>query len=422
MAHGSNSLRVFAGVLALALATPGSSHARSKALLAVYPVEDTRSAKQLGAREIDDLSELLSKTIASSGLYRVVPYRQLRSALDDKRTECHEQRCRIEISGSIRADKALGVRLGSEGAQCTLDATILDVRKEAVERSVSRQAACDPDSLIEGVKALAAALDTRKEGGKGKGGRASSALQSVGPLVAVPGGAFYFGCNRKADTECLGNERVVRTVQVSGFRIDRTEVTVEDYGSCVKAGACSAEGLNSPHVEGKAQPDAVPYCNWGKEGRERHPINCVDWSQAQAYCAFVSKRLPTEVEWEKAARGTDGRKYAWGNEGYSVRALANIADETVKERFPAWSVAAGYEDGFAGTAPVGSFPAGESPYGALDMMGNVSEWTADWYQTGKYRVARGGAWNSLPMAARASVRDGYDPWSRYAFIGFRCVE
>ncbi len=240
---------------------------------------------------------------------------------------------------------------------------------------------------------------------------APPALTEGEEMVRVPAGEFFMGCNKKVDMECKAEEKPGRRIYVGTFQIDKTEVTVEAYRRCVEAGSCSKPAGGT--------------CNWGKTGRERHPINCVDWEQARTYCQWAWKRLPSEAEWEKAARGTDGRKYPWGNDGYGAAgSVANIADETAKQAHSGltWAVT-GYVDGYAETAPVGSFPAGASPYGALDMIGNVWEWTADWNASDhKFRVVRGGSWFDLPLGARASARAWNVLGYRDENLGMRCAE
>jgi formylglycine-generating enzyme required for sulfatase activity len=217
------------------------------------------------------------------------------------------------------------------------------------------------------------------------------------------------GCNERVDDECVDGEKPGRRVQVRAFAIDRTEVTVEAYEACVWGGGCS-------------EPNTGDSCNWEVSGRERHPINCVDWEQAKAYCAWAGKRLPTEAEWEKAARGEDGRKYPWGNLGFArAGKVANIADETARaqdSKIP-WALE-GYRDGYYDTAPVGSYPEGASPYGAQDMIGNVWEWLEDESERG--RAVRGGSWLCGPAYARASKRYWDGPAFRLLDFGFRCAQ
>jgi formylglycine-generating enzyme required for sulfatase activity len=184
---------------------------------------------------------------------------------------------------------------------------------------------------------------------------------------------------------------------VPAFRIDRTEVRVSEYRHCVDDGACEPPAIASG-------------CNWNAPGRSEHPVNCIDWDQAASYCGWVGKRLPTEQEWEKAARGTDGRIYPWGNEGASC-------DVAVMRG------ARGSGCGESSTAPVGSRDRGRSPYGLFDMAGNVHEWTGSVYESGGgARVLRGGSWQNDATAVRSSHREGALPNLRDASIGFRCAQ
>ncbi len=215
-------------------------------------------------------------------------------------------------------------------------------------------------------------------------------------LNAVPAGEYFSGCDESMGDDCYENEKPGKLRQLESFEIDTTEVTVAAFRECVAAGACTP-------------PESVGACNWGREDRERHPINCVACDQAEAYCAWNSKRLPSEWEWEKAARGTDGRKYPWGNEDADCR-RAVIED------------AAGSACGQGETTfEVGSQPSGLSPYGVLDMAGNVWEWTKSTPAESSICIARGGSWFDTPRSARASFRAEYPGTSQMATIGFRCA-
>lgn len=252
-------------------------------------------------------------------------------------------------------------------------------------------------------------------------------------MACIPGGWFTMGSNDGDEDEKPPLRREVKT-----FYMDKTEVKVEDYRACVQAGKCKDQRTtNYGTVAGKDEAFWSQLCNLGKAGRDEHPMNCVDWEQARAYCAYVKKRLPTEKEWEYAARGSAGRKYPWGNEPAPGPTLLNACgDECVawfKEKGLTSSQMYKGNDGWANTAPVGQYPAGRTPEGLLDMAGNVWEWVQDAYSScydasrcepeQARRVLRGASWDVVdPRNARAAGRSGSAAGFRHVNVGFRCAQ
>jgi len=244
-----------------------------------------------------------------------------------------------------------------------------------------------------------------------------SSPQNVTPqyddMVFVNGGWFYMGSNRKAD------ERPIHKVYVASFYMDKTEVTVSDFRRF-----CMATRQRMP-----AQPE------WNDE--DDHPVVNVSWKEAAAYARWSGKRLPTEAEWEYAARAkTSGYGYRLVAQNAYIESFGNVADESilqVKSRFP---IKKRYDDGYIYTAPVASFP--PNAIGLYDMEGNVLEWCQDWYDQnyyakteaenphgpakGYYKVIRGGAWNRSGYFLRSTYRTWYNPECRFNFLGFRCVQ
>ncbi len=214
-------------------------------------------------------------------------------------------------------------------------------------------------------------------------------------MAQVPAGYFYSGCNEIVDSECWATEKPAKRRMVDAFAIDLTEVTVSAYRECVQAGRCTEPGRRRA-------------CNWGRSGRDQHPINCVDWHQAQRYCEWRGKRLPTQWEWEKAARGTEGLIYPWGDE--TATCAYAVIDEGSGN-------ACGQGDT---TFEVASKPKGASPYGVQDMAGNVWEWTSSRDARSRARVVRGGSWFGGARYARASNAFSYAADYRGHYVGFRC--
>ena len=214
-------------------------------------------------------------------------------------------------------------------------------------------------------------------------------------MVAVPAGEFQMG-SKAGDRD----QKPVHTVYLDAYWIDKTEVTNAMYAQCVASGKCQAP----------------KYTKDSTSNAENQPVVGVSWSNAITYCTWAGRRLPSEAEWEKAARGTDGRIYPWGNQD---------PDNTLLN----------YNGEQGSTTPVGQFPEGASPYGALDMAGNAWEWVNDWYgeypsarqenpmgpASGKNRVLRGGCWDDSGQFVRAVYRNWLEPNGRLLNYGFRCA-
>jgi formylglycine-generating enzyme required for sulfatase activity len=222
-------------------------------------------------------------------------------------------------------------------------------------------------------------------------------------MVYVPAGDFNMGSSAGTADEQPGH-----SVYLDAYWIDKTEVTNVMYSQCVQSGSC-LKPYNQSNTHFNYYPDPT-YANY--------PVIDLKWSSAAAYCAWAGRRLPTEAEWEKAARGTDGRTYPWGNTlpNGSLLNFNSPAGDTVR---------------------VGNYPDGASPYGALDMAGNVTEWVADWYDAGYYgispqanpsgpsdglyKVLRGGSWHTDVYNIRSADRHYLAPDTRDIVVGFRCA-
>jgi len=229
-------------------------------------------------------------------------------------------------------------------------------------------------------------------------------------MVYIPEGEFLMGADKSKDSHAQSDEFPQHTVYLDAFWIDRTEVTNAMYEKCVTAGAC-IQPYNSRSASRKSY--------YGNADFIDYPVIYVDWNDAQAYCAWTGRRLPSEAEWEKAARGVDGRIYPWGNTAPDLSKL-------------------NYNYPYGDTTAVGGYPSLASPYGALDMAGNVYEWVNDWYSSryyqqspsrnpvgpalGSERVTRSGFYwanGNVAMAVRSTQRVPSIPQGS-DIIGFRC--
>lgn len=248
------------------------------------------------------------------------------------------------------------------------------------------------------------------------------------PMILVPAGEFTMGID--SDNENIKEETPLHTVYLDAYYMDKYEVTNAQYQACVNDDACTLPEPTSSYTRSSY---------YGDSEFDNYPVIYVDWDMAKTYCEWRGAQLPTEAQWEKAARGTDGRTYSWGNQFEGD--YTNFCDKNCPFDWADKNINDGYED----TAPVGYYLDDISPYGIYDMTGNVSEWVADWYDIIYYRnspesnplgpdssrgygrVIRGGSWRTptqsqdLGDLLRVSRRNTVPPDFLDSDIGFRCT-
>jgi formylglycine-generating enzyme required for sulfatase activity len=257
-----------------------------------------------------------------------------------------------------------------------------------------------------------------------------------GSMALIPAGPFIMGStNAEVEAAFAACQKIIsncpkelferelprHTVYLADYYIDKYEITNADYAACVKDKKCTLPQNTGSYIRGKYydDPDFAKY-----------PVIYIDWTQAKEYCVFAGKRLPTEAEWEKAARGLDGRIYSWGNEFDGTK--LNFCDKNCTLPWADEAV----DDGYGNIAPSGSYELGKSSYGVYDMAGNVWEWTSSEYRNYPYqaddgrenlfsnndKVFRGGAVSSFGLNVRAAFRNLDNPTYNNLTVGFRCAQ
>jgi formylglycine-generating enzyme required for sulfatase activity len=340
---------------------------------------------------------------------------QIQSTSPQDNAETFAGRIRVTFDELVLASSINGGAIVLSDAQGTVIAGAFSMSNTlAADTTTANRVDFRPDDrLPPGQYRLQIAPSIADLAGNGLAAGADITFQQTEPdpseMVLVPAGAFPMGCDGANPAEnCNWWEQPLHSVEVSAFQIDKVEVTNGRYKVCVEAGDCLPP----------SQTSVVFYDDYYDNPLyDDYPVVFVGWEQAHAFCAWAGKRLPTEAEWEKAGRGaTDTRKYPWGNE----------PPDATKTN---WGSTKGID-------PVGSYPAGASPYGVLDMAGNVWEWVSDWFRPDYYSVSpakdpqgpdsgsghilRGGSWIATDGPNRLATRGGQT--GGFDSLGFRCAK
>ena len=462
--------------LALALTLISTTALASKPVVAVFEIEG--KGIKLPRTLSQNLVQAIETRLAASGRFEVVPRSQIKRALRKQKAQsyqaCYDEKCQIEIGKEVAAERSLAVRVLKIGKTCSVSLMLYDLRKSTAVDGKSLDGGCAPEAVYATVKKTLsallggessssnqAAIEREIAAAKAPSKNASRAqrrahaarqwpaikryaqtsqielhkrierlkrfisdfgvdnphraqaeklLGTMGesePKALIPAGSFFMGCksHKYRKYTCWSGDPEGKTVHVPAFYIDKTEVTVAQYRRCVDAGVCSADGVDK-HKD----------CNWSHSNRSDHPMNCVNWSSAKLYCEWAGGRLPTKKEWEKAARGTDGRAFPWGRGGPSCS--QGIFKTSRKLEGPSGC-------NKNSTWPVGSKPKGASPFGLLDTFGNVSEWTSDVAHSSERRTIKGASFRtssrSSPSMFMLWKSSSAPSKAQFGSLGLRCA-
>jgi len=375
-------------LLLISLASVGQE--QKKTNVAVYQIKPANADASLAV----SLTMVLSSELTPSPRLQVIEEAMLKTVMErqglNASEACDDSSCQVEVGKLVKAQKIIAGGLAKLGNKYILSLRLVDVQSGATEFSTKDECSCSEDQL-DGLIAVAAAkirnhfgenlpipsLPQTAAAPGALGARVPTpAQEGAQPAVTnwVPG---HYTIQESHPPNTKGGPMVY--VSDFNFYIDKFEVTNQDYQECVTAGACQK-------TEQKSDFDAP-----------KQPVVYVDQNDARTYCQWAGKRLPKEQEWQEAARGTDGRIYTWGNDSPNCN-LANYGDCKIGQ-----------------TIAVGSKPAGASPYGAMDMAGNV------WEYVEEKGVLRGGGWFNNAATLSVSYRFRYITSTRTHGIGFRCA-
>jgi len=388
------------------LAVGSTADEPQKRVMKFIAVIDIQCGEGVNKNLSAPLTNVIIDELVKIGTYTVIDRANRDKILSEQgfQQTCHVGECVVEMGRLLGVGKIVVGNIDLVGSAYLINLQLINVETAAVENSVNKKCKCDEEGLIDAIRGAAAELFRQipNETAAPIARSENSKIESVTrEMVMVSAGEFGMGCNELVDNQCDADERPYHKVYLDAFSIDKYEVTNEAYLKCVDAGRCS------------------PSDKYGGFNNPQQPVVGVTWFQADAYCSWAGMRLPTEAEWEKAARGTEGKKYPSGN-----------AIDCSKANYR--------ECKYGKTMNVGSYPSGASPYGAMDMDGNVWEWVADWYRgdyykveqtrnpkgpaSGRSKVIRGGGWNDgSPKYLRVSNREKYESNYRNNDLGFRCV-
>ena len=367
------------GLVLMAQTPPPASPAKTS--LAVYPIKpagaDPALAPAITATLVAKLTPSPKLQVIEEAMLKTVMERQAMNVSD----ACDDTSCQVEIGKLVKAQKMITGSLAKMGHKYTLYLTLVNIQTGVTEFNTEDSCTCSEDNLDE----LVAVAASKIRNHFGENLPIPNLPQNVGAQAPTSGGQAFVPVTQAPALKTFQEFHPEGTkggpmVFVSDFKfyIDKFEVTNQDYQECVTAGACK-------ETKKKGGFDAP-----------QQPVVYVDRNDARTYCQWAGRRLPKEQEWQEAAQGIDGRDYPWGNQEPNC-SLTN------------------YPGCAPGTVSVGSKPAGASPYGALDMAGNVCEWVEE------KGVVRGGGWRIVAAALGVAHRDRNDATIRSGYVGFRCA-